>query len=184
MTGLTSLKAGSLTVNANGTDDNTAVVVAGSGGLVAGSAASGTTRADSNTKAAIDGTFTADITGGDAQLSAAHLSKFGGTVDSTQASLIGGSGAAMKHTVVSDVDAHLGDGMRLYAANLTIDAQNRTVNPFAAGGAFNVNSASGGLANLPAGGATVTIHHNTTNASIGANSAVHLMTSGLSLIHI
>ncbi|WP_176250049.1 leukotoxin LktA family filamentous adhesin [Sulfitobacter sp. HGT1] len=182
LTGLTSLKAGSLTVNANGTDDNTAVVVAGSGGLVAGSAASGTTRADSNTKAAIDGTFTADITGGDAQLSAAHLSKFGGTVDSTQASLIGGSGAAMKHTVVSDVDAHLGDGMRLYAANLTIDAQNRTVNPFAAGGAFNVNSASGGLANLPAGGATVTIHHNTTNASIGANSAVHLMTSGASAL--
>ena len=182
LTGLTSLKAGSLTVNANGTDDNTAVVVAGSGGLVAGSAASGTTRADSNTKAAIDGTFTANITGGDAQLSAAHLSKFGGTVDSTQASLIGGSGAAMKHTVVSNVDAHLGDGMKLYAANLTIDAQNRTVNPFAAGGAFNVNSASGGLANLPAGGATVTIHHNTTNASIGANSAVHLMTSGASAL--
>ena len=180
LTNLTALTAGSLKVNANGTDDNTAITVAGSGGLVAGSAASGTTRADSNTKATIDGNFTANVAVGDVDLTAVHLSKFAGTVDSTQASLAGGSGANMKHTVVSDVDAHLGDNMRLYAANLTIDAQNLTLNDFAAGGAFNVKSASGGLASLPAGGATVDIKHNLTNASIGAGANVHLMTTGAS----
>ncbi|NRB17225.1 MAG: leukotoxin LktA family filamentous adhesin [Rhodobacteraceae bacterium] len=180
LTNLTSLNAGSLIVNANGTDDNTAVTVAGSGGLVAGSAASGTTRTLSSTKATVDGAFTLNVAAGDASLSAQHLSKFGGTVDSTQASLVGGSGAEMKHTVRSDVDAHLGSGLTLYAANLTIDAQNRTLNNFAAGGAWNVNSASGGLANLPAGGATVNITHGTTNASIGAGSMVHLMTTAAS----
>ena len=177
---LTSLTAGTLTVNANGSDDNTVKVVAGSGGLLAGSAASGTTSAISSTKAAADGASTLNAIGGNVNIHANHLSKFGGTVDSTQASLAGGSGAELYHTVVSNVDAHIGNNTNLNAANLTIDAQNRTLNDFAPGNAWNVKSASGGLASLPAGGATIKINHGITNASIGNDSAVHLLTSGAS----
>ncbi|WP_322865055.1 leukotoxin LktA family filamentous adhesin [Aquicoccus sp. G2-2] len=175
---LGSLTAGGLSINANGTDYNTVDTVAGSGGLVAGAASSGTTRADSDTKATVDGAAVLNVAGGDASLSATHRSNFAGTVDSTQASLVGGSGASLNHTVNSAVDAHLGDGVSLYAVNLTINALNKTFNDFASGGKWNVTSASGGLATLPAGGATVKITHSKTNASIGNDVKVHLMPGG------
>ncbi|WP_372841229.1 beta strand repeat-containing protein, partial [Phaeovulum sp.] len=63
--------------------------------------------------------------------------------------------------------------MQLTASNVTLAARNITTNPFLAGGATNVNSISGGLANVPAGGATVAITHNTL-ARVGANAAVRL----------
>jgi len=176
LTNLTTLSAGALNVAANGTDSNNAEVVAGSGGLVAGSAATATTATRSTTRAALDTTgaaaYGANVTG-TATIAATHNTNFAGSVDSTQASLVGSSGATLGHVVESTVDANIGDRVQLTASNVTLAARNITTNPFLAGGATNVNSISGGLANIPAGGATVAVTHNTT-ANVGANAVVRL----------
>ncbi|MBW6507438.1 MAG: leukotoxin LktA family filamentous adhesin [Rhodobacteraceae bacterium] len=176
LTNLTMLSAGALNLTAVGTDTNNAVTVAGSGGLVAGSAATSKTSTVSTTRAAADTTGAAAYgmnVAGAATISALHTSNFAGSVDSTQASLVGASGASLAHTVSSTVDARIGDRVQLTAQNLTLSARNITLNPFLAGGANNVRSISGGLANVPAGGATVAITH-TTTAAVGALAAVRL----------
>ncbi|WP_139828319.1 hypothetical protein [Maritimibacter sp. HL-12] len=180
LTNLTTLSGGALNVTATGTDSNNAVTVAGSGGVVAGSAATSKTSTRSTTRAAVDTTGAASygvIVSGDANISAQHTANFGGSVDSTQASLVGASGATLDHVVENTVDAKIGDRVLLTAANLTLSARNITNNPFLAGGANNVKSISGGLANVPAGGATVVITHNTT-ANVGAEADVRLTKPG------
>ncbi|MDP2062929.1 MAG: hypothetical protein Q8J98_07460 [Phaeovulum sp.] len=176
LTNLTTLSAGTLKIEAIGNDTNKAVVVAGSGGLVAGSAATATTSTTSTTRAAADTTGAAAYginVAGNATIAAQHTTNFSGSVDSTQASLVGASGATLGHNVSSSVDAAIGDRVQLTAQNLTLTSRNITLNPFLAGGANNVRSISGGLANIPAGGAVVAILHNTT-ATVGANAAVRL----------
>lgn len=178
---VSSLQAGSLTISAEGIDTNTVETVAGSGGLVAGSAASGTTTSTSDTKAVLANSTGSTRTvrvSGDTNIAASHTSGFEGHVDSTQASLVGGSGASLHHTVSSNVDANVGDRFDMETGSLFIDATNKTENNFLSGSRWNVNSASGGLANLPAGGATISVTHGTTNASIGDNSIVSLVRSG------
>ncbi len=180
LTNLTSMSAGSLNVVATGIDTNTAVTVAGSGGLVAGSAATSKTSTVSTTRAAADTSGAAAYgmnIAGDATIAAIHTSNFGGSVDSTQASLVGASGANLSHVVSSTVDAAIGQRVQFTARNLTLSARNITLNPFLLSGGNNVRSISGGLANVPAGGADVLITHNTT-ASIGANAAVRITKPG------
>jgi hypothetical protein len=176
VTNLTSLEAGSLNVTANGTDTNKAVTIAGSGGLVAGSAATSKTSTLSETLAAVDTSGAASYgvnVAGQATILAQHKSNFLSSVDSTQASLVGASGANLTNVVNSTVDAKIGDRVQFTARNLSLLAKNITDNPFLAGGATNVKSISGGLANVPAGGADVVITHNTT-AAIGASAVVRL----------
>ena len=176
LTDMTAVAAGTLNVTANGDDSNDAVTVAGSGGLVAGAAASSTTRTDSRTQAGLlttgSAAFGANVAGA-ANITAEHTSNFGGSVDSTQASLVGASGANIDHRVESEVLANIGDRVQLTAQDLTLAARNITDNQLLAGGKQNVNSISGGLANIPAGGADLVIIHNT-SALIGANAAVRL----------
>ncbi|QCO54429.1 hypothetical protein EOK75_00465 [Pseudorhodobacter turbinis] len=176
LTNLTSLTAGSLTVTALGNDTNNAVTEAGSGGVVAGSAATSKTSTISTTRAAVDTTGAAAYgvnVAGEAIISAQHNTNFSGLVDSTQASLVGASGANLSHVVESTVDAEIGNRVQLSAQELSLLAHNITTNPFLAGGATNVKSISGGLASVPAGGATVTITHDT-SATVGALAAVQL----------
>jgi hypothetical protein len=178
LTNLSNLSAGSLTISATGTDTNSAVTKAGSGGVVAGSAASATTRSNSTTRAGLDTTgaaaFGANIAG-NATISAQHTANFGGSVDSTQASVAGASGANIGHTVDSTVDARIGDRVQLTAQNVTLSSRNLTHNPFLSGN--NVRSIAGGLVTVPAGGATVAITHNT-SATVGALAVVRLVRSG------
>ncbi|MFK5996957.1 MAG: hypothetical protein QM492_02485 [Rhodobacterales bacterium] len=189
---LTALNVGSLTITANGNDVNQAETVSGSGGLVAGAAATAKTNSNSNVSASLvtsapTRAFTAQG-GAGAAITANHTTTFGGSVDSTQASFVGASGADITHTVNNTVNASIGNNVTLYANNLLMAATNRTINNFrgstngdAAG--WNVNSISGGLASVPAGGATVNITHATTT-TIGANATVHLLapTTGTSLL--
>ena len=194
------LSAGSLSLIATGDDTNTADATSGSGGVIAGSAAEADTSATSDTAATADtvapsGTtltpYTLMVAGG-ITLAATHTSNFGGQVDSTQAAVVGASGATLNHAVDSTVDAHLGNDAVVRANDLSITAQNFTHNFFLGEAAFsltpgspanaydgddadwNVDSGSGGLVNLPAGSANVTISQ-TTNASIGNNADVHLL---------
>lgn len=174
LTNLTNLSAGSLNITATGTDTNKAVTVAGSGGVIAGSAASASTSSASTTRAGLDTTGAASFganVAGNATIAAQHTANFAGSVDSTQASVAGASGANIGHSIVSTVDAKIGDRVQLTARNVTLSSRNITDNPFLSG--YNVKSISSGLVTVPAGGATVVITHNTT-ATVGASAIVRL----------
>ncbi len=196
------VSAGQLTLNANGSDANSAGVIAGSGAAFSGSAASGKTSSTANTVASIgndtSNPLTVNVAGGTAALTATHTATFSvpvqpmagplsqGGIDSTNAALVGASGATLDNTVFSAVDAGLGPDVHLVATNFTLDARNLTANPFvgetAQGGAgynpdsggWDVNSGSGGLINLPAASSTTDITL-ATNAAIGDGASVHLI---------
>lgn len=177
---LQGIEAGSVEIHANGRDDNFADAVAGTGGVVAGTASQATTSSTSTTLAAADTTsaaekYTIAATHGLVDIKAVHASGFGGNVDSTQASLVGASGARLNHTVDSTVDARLGQYAVVRAADLSIAARNLTRNDSSG---WNVNSGSGGLVDAPAGSVNVNILHNT-NASIGRNADIHLLAQSL-----
>ncbi|WP_417269807.1 leukotoxin LktA family filamentous adhesin [Celeribacter sp.] len=207
VTDMTGITAGDVTVSATGTDDNFATAVAGSGGVVAGAASSADTVTNSTTEALINTSTSGDrflvgATDGTVDINATHTALFGGSVDSTQASLVGASGASLDHQVNATVNAGVGDYARIWAANLTIDAANYVHNFFlgesgysldgVAPAAFNadaadwnVNSGSGGLLNLPAGKANVNIIQ-ASAANVGANADIWLLkpTSGVSKLEI
>ena len=204
---LDSLEAGSVQLFATGVDNNYAGALAGTGGVVAGTASEASTWSKSTTRAAADTTspsdaYTLSAVHGLIDINATHTSNFGGSVDSTQASLAGASGARLKHIVISTVDAHLGDDAIVRAADLAITARNQTHNFFIGEAAFglypgstpssnfnsdgagwNVDSGSGGFVDAPAGAIDIVISHQTF-ASIGANADVHLLAqgSGMSLL--
>lgn len=187
---------GQTNITAQGTDTNIAQSVSGSGGVIAGAAATANTVEISDTRAAIgastcgDPSATCGIATGSLTLSANHDTVYNGKVDSTQASLAGASGASNNHTVSSHVNVDVGDGASVTAGQIALDATNAThkywwgqdsdINTIgvADGAAWNVNSGSGGLLNLPAG-KTVTTIDQRTNVSTGDNSLFHvLMLSG------
>src|SRR6185312_9271227 len=204
LSNMVSVAGGDVSLSAIGNDTNVATSVSGSGGLVAGSAADASTTSSSVTRAAADtsasgaqylistiGATSPDT--GTVTVWATHTDTFGGSVDSTQASLVGASGATTEHTVNATVDAHLGNYAEVSANNLALAANNYIYNYYlgeTAGtastfdpdnGGWNVDSGSGGLVNLPAGSAEVDLTQNTT-ATIGSNADIHLVapTSGLS----
>ncbi|MGN6157707.1 MAG: hypothetical protein ACTHNL_06410, partial [Devosia sp.] len=178
LSNMVSVAGGDVTLSAIGNDTNVATSVSGSGGLVAGSAADASTTSSSVTRAAADtsasgaqylistiGATSPDT--GTVTVWATHTDTFGGSVDSTQASLVGASGATTEHTVNATVDAHLGNYAEVSANNLALAANNYIYNYYlgeTAGtastfdpdnGGWNVDSGSGGLVNLPAGSAEV-----------------------------
>ena len=187
---------GQTRITAQGTDTNIAQSVSGSGGVIAGAAATANTVEISDTRAAIgDSTCgapsaTCGIATGSLTLTANHDTVYNGKVDSTQASLAGASGASNSHWVSSHVNVDVGDGASVTAGRIALAATNAThkywwgqnsdINTIgvADGAAWNVNSGSGGLLNLPAG-RTVTTIDQRTNVSTGDNSLFHvLMLSG------
>ncbi len=206
---LNALSAGSLKLSANGNDTNVADATAGSGGVIAGSAASATTSSSATTDATIDNDTTnptvVNVAGGNVDILATHTATFSGAVDSTQAAVVGASGSTLTQNVSSNVDAHLGNYVQLAATNLTIDAQNITHNYFLGEPTFglypgdtaksstfdpdsagwNIDSGSGGILAAPAGDSNTTVSQ-ITNASIGSNASVHLLapSSGVSLLFV
>ncbi|WP_380052864.1 leukotoxin LktA family filamentous adhesin [Falsihalocynthiibacter sp. SS001] len=186
LTEVNQLRVGGLTVTADGTTVNTAETIAGSGGVIAGSAAVATTKSTSSTKARIINnsgvTYDLNIPSDAITLEANQTTTFAGSVDSRQASVVGASGANIYHTVNSDVDAWIVGAMNIYGRDLIMTATNKTINN---SDGYNVNSISGGLANVPAGGSTVNVTH-TTNAGLDDNTYVHLLSpsSGYSLFQL
>ncbi len=186
------ITAGGLDITSTGDDKNFSTAEAGSGGLVAGAASSSDTSTVSLTEAYATTTggagnkYVIDVSTGLVDINATHTVDFGGTVDSTQASLVGASGADLDHQVLTTVTAELGDYASVRASNLTIEAANNVFNRFRnSSGAivgyenavWNVNSGSGGLLNLPAGKANVNIIQNT-EANVGNNADIRLLALG------
>ena len=199
---LVGLTGGTVQVLASGTDYNEANTTSGSGGLVAGAAANARTSAVNTTLALVD-TSTGAIpvqlnAAGEIEIDARHSSTFAGQVDSTQAAVVGASGATISHVVASTVDARLGANSIVRAADLTIRAQSLAHNFYLNEGAYslapgsaahsfngdnagwNVDSGSGGLINLPAGSTSVTVSHATT-AAIGNSADILLTPAGSNL---
>ena len=200
VTNMNGITAGGLNITSTGDDKNYSTAVAGSGGLVAGAASSSDTSTTSRTDAYATTTggagnkYVIDVSTGLVDVNATHTANFGGTVDSTQASLVGASGADLDHQVRTTVIAELGDHASVRASNLTIEAANNVLNRFRnSSGAvvgyesaeWNVNSGSGGLLNLPAGKANVNIVQNT-EANIGDDADIRLLAlaAGVSDLHI
>ena len=110
------VSAGSFTLNAAGTSSNSASAVAGSGGVIAGAASLAATddRSVTEAKAGTDTIVVTDNTNAHGlEITATHVSIFGGSVDSTQAAVAGASGSTITHDVQSLVTAQLGNSSQL-----------------------------------------------------------------------
>lgn len=151
--------AGALALIAGGQDDNLAYALAGSGGAVSGLASEASTSNVSQTHARTgSGTDTRAIDVGTAFIEASHTALFNSRVDSTNASLVGASGAEARNTVNSLSEAHIGAGGYVLADTLVLRAHNQSLKPWLSD--WNVKSGSGGLLDLPAATSTTTIVNN------------------------
>lgn len=183
-----SVSGTSLMLRATGTDNNLATATAGSGGVVSGSAAEAVTSALSDTRAETgSGDDAHPISVDTLEVDASHTTQFNGAVDSTNASLVGASGATAEHTVNSTVHAGIGETGRVTANNVIVKAENRSHKFWlgadsaaadalmkADNAAWNINSGSGGLVGMPAGSSDSHITQVTT-AAVGADARVHVL---------
>ncbi len=118
-----------LAISANGDDINFADAVSGSGGLVAGSAASSNTSTGGGASASI-----ADNTGPGTSLqvssltiTALHTAEFDSQTSTIQADALGFSGSAASNTDSSTVNAHIGNYTQVVTQNLQVLATNTTL---------------------------------------------------------
>ena len=150
--------AGTLTITADGTDDNYAECESGSGGIIAGAASTATTRTNGMASAYIgsgDTTQTASA-GRNASLAALnitvdHNARFNAKSSSINASVVGLSGAYADNKVAYVSAAGVGDGADIQAKSIQMSASNRVTKDYLPGGAYNVESGSGGVIDAPAG---------------------------------
>ncbi len=163
------LTGGTLSVSASGEDDNLASATAGGGGVVSGLASHASTDNRSVTRASIgSGSDVRPIQVDTFTLAAAHTARFNSRVDSTNASVVGASGAMAQNTVNADTAAAIGDGAYLLADNLTVQASNSSVKDWLTASIawlpgvpeWNVKSGSGGLFDLPAARSETRIANN------------------------
>lgn len=171
----------SLGISATGTDTNHAQARSGSGGIVAGAAASANTSGTSRTRASTgsgDATRQIDVT--NFSLDARHETRFNGEVDSVSASVAGASGAFADHAVDSTVSAQVGADGRIAARHVAVQAENVSTKDWLGGAAsgdaarWNIRSGAGGVIGAPAGRSESTVTHDT-SAAIGERSQVHVL---------
>jgi hypothetical protein len=178
---LGAINAASLSVNATGTDTNYAAAVSGTGGVIAGNAASAETSAVSTVNASIggsDATHLYNLAGG-LTVAATHTVNFDGSTNSVNASIAGGSGAFLKHAVDSTVNATIADSAIVRATSFALTGNNNVSHTFSDpndpdGSSWNLKSGSGGVLNLPAARIQIDVVANT-NVSLGNNQDIHIL---------
>ncbi len=148
--------AGTLRVEAGGSTQSTSDAMSGSGGIISGTASEANTDSRSETSATI-GASTVDV--GLLVLGASYLTRYDGTADSINASVVGASGARTTHKVDPTVRAQVAASADLRAREMEIDATNRSRKDLISG--VNINSGSGGLIDLPAVNSQSTLDHET-----------------------
>ncbi|MDI1360655.1 leukotoxin LktA family filamentous adhesin [Methylotenera sp.] len=170
--------AGTLDVNSGGADNNLADAIAGSGGVFSGAASVANTSTKSTTKAYIDSSSAArNIAVTNFKLTADHTSNFNSTVDSTNASVVGASGAYAHNKVdKSVVYVGIGDGVNIAATSIDVNANNRVHKSAVSG--FNVVSASGGLFDAAATHSDTVVNLDT-DVVIGSNAKIEASTASL-----
>ncbi|MHB8092924.1 MAG: hypothetical protein ACYDH8_15195 [Syntrophales bacterium] len=134
----------SLILAADGTDDNFARSVAGSGGVVSGNAAVARTINSNTTEVSIGG-GTADrkIAADTVQIDARHTAVFNAQTDSISAGIVGASGAAADNQVDADVSVTIGADAMIDTRGLIINALNTIDKDWLDD--YNVSAGSGGV---------------------------------------
>ena len=172
---LVNITGASLQVDATGKDSNYAHGVAGSGGMASAPLSEASTV---NTSVTTASTGSGNPISPDVKkihvtsilVSATHEANFDSWIDSTNASLFGASGAKANNVVNSRAEAHVGASGFVEADQINIVARNTVLKAGPAGTlpglgistpGWNVNSSSGGLADVPAAASSTAI---TTNA--------------------
>ena len=169
-----------VSVIADGTDRNRANATSGSGGLISGSAATATTSSTSRTTATTgSGDDARRIAAKTFTLKATHLTDYNAVVNSVNASVVGASGARAVNAVDSTVRAEIGAGGRVSANDIVVLAGNSSTKHWigasdADAAAFNVDSGSGGVIDLPAASSKTAISQATT-AAVGQGARVHAL---------
>lgn len=187
-----SMTGGSVSIKALGTDINLASATAGVGGVVAGAAASATTKETSNTLVEVGESTcgapsaTCGIVAGSFEAVADHDSIYNAKVDSTTAAVAGASGSVTDHDVHSTVRTRIGDSVKVSANTVDIAARNAShkywwgqssdsnSTSVADNAAWNVNAGSGGLLSLPAARTNTSIWHKT-EVELGDATLFHVL---------
>ena len=158
-------RTGSLTVQATGSDENTATTAAGSGSIIGSGQAS---LANTGDNATVESDVSGTISAGTVTISAQHTSTYAPTANSTNAGLVGGSGAVASNADTSNALVNIADSSVITvqgAVNLT--ARNQFIESTVAGN-FNAVAGAGGAINgagatsesSPTGTASVTVGNN------------------------
>ena len=167
----------SLAITADGDDVNFAVSVSGSGGLVAGSAASSNTNTGGGATASIaDGTAQGPNTQLDVSslaIDATHTAEFDSQTDTVQADALGFSGSWASNAASSTVSAHIGSDAQVTTQDLQVLATGNAQKDLVPSGQNNVNAGSGGVIQGNAAQSMTTITNNTT-ADIGAGANINV----------
>jgi mucin-19 len=102
-TNMSKISGGSISLDAESSDNNAATSASGSGGVISGASSTAKTISNNLTVAQISGSLgtgavraIVDATGGMLSLIAHHTDVFSGSVDSTQAAVVGASGASSR----------------------------------------------------------------------------------------
>ncbi len=183
---------GLLDVSATSSDNNIATARSGSGGLIAGSAASVGTSSTSDTRASVgSGDPAHTLNAAQFNLKADHTSTFNGKVNSVSASAVGASGSTARHSVNSKTYASVASNARINANHIDIDANNRAYKLWwgqttpagdaaanADTAAWNIQSGSGGALNAAAGSSKSTVNLDT-RATLGSGAQVHVLMPSL-----
>lgn len=183
--------AQTLQVLADGDITNHAHGISGSGGLASVPFSEASTSTTTHSYAR---TGSGDNTHGNARkidvasllIDAQQTSTFDSWMRSTNASLVGVSGAQASNTAKATTEAHVGTNGYIEADNITLQASNTVFKQHPASvkipgssidvPSWNVNSSSGGLADVPAAGSTTDI---VTNALTQVGAGAHLVQTGL-----
>ena len=170
-------RSGDLTIHAEGTDRNKAKAVAGSGGVVAGNASVATTSDTSKVAAGIEA-GSATLSTGAATIDALHRSHYLAQSNSTNAAVLGASGASAAATSNTSADVDLGANVVIHASGpVAIAAQNgffRTASDDA-----TVSAAGGGGLTATAALSTTTLTGNS-DVTIGSGAQIKLTSTPLS----
>ena len=145
-------RTGSLTIQANGTDQNLATTTSGSGGLIDGDVAVSKTTDTSSASANLgDGT----LNSGDVTVSAEHNDSYDPSADSTNAAILNVSGAAATATASTPATVNIATGTQINATGTVVFSAQNQFSEVASGD--NVSAGAGGVFSGSAGVSITTI---------------------------
>ncbi|MES2482708.1 MAG: hypothetical protein V4609_11980, partial [Pseudomonadota bacterium] len=169
------LRTTDLTVNADAKVTSRSQAVAGTGGVIAGSAAIAATTMTGQTNALLDAdSANAYIRGTNVTVKAQRLNDFNGRVDTVSAAVVGSSGSIITNTINTSTSAAVGGGTSVNAGNFTMTAKGKAMKDWWDGssdGMANIKSGSGGVIDAPAAVST-TDYRQTTAVSVGDSASI------------
>ncbi len=165
------VKAGSLSIGATGTDDNFSYTNAGAGGLVAGAAEIAHTKTVSTDLASVGDSSNVTLTNSFSVISD-HTSRFNSQVTTFAGGLLAGTGADVDNKVTTNVTTSVGKTVSIDAFNINMSATNHVDKPWLTGSTpQNIKGTTGGLVS-GAGASDTTEIDVTTLVTVGNNAVM------------